>query len=76
MISRNRVPAVPLILFFFLWSSFSYFNHYVTGWNVNTRLALTYAIVEEKSFAIDSYHNTRTMPYLWTTDKAIFNGHF
>ncbi len=76
MISRNRVPAVPLILFFFLWSSFSYFNHYVTGWNVNTRLALTYAIVEEKSFAIDSYHNTRTMPYLWTNDKAFFNGHF
>ncbi len=76
MKSWNRTQAVPLILFFFLFASFAYFNHYISGWNVNTRLALTYAIVEEGSLSIDSYHDSRAMPYLWTNDKAFFNGHF
>jgi hypothetical protein len=73
---RNRIHAVPLILFFFLFASFAYFNHDITEWNVNTRLALTYAIVEEGRLSIDSYHNSPVMPNLETNDKAFFKGHF
>lgn len=73
---RNRVQAVPLILFLFLFASFAYFNHYINGWNVNTRLALTYAIVEQGSLTIDTYHDSPAMPYLRTNDKAFFGGHF
>ncbi len=48
-------------------------DHARTGWNVNTRLALVYAIVDEGTFSIDRYHAD---PRLETMDKALFDGHF
>jgi hypothetical protein len=39
------------------------------GWNENSRLDLTRAIVEEHRFEIDNYHEN-------TGDKAYFNGHY
>lgn len=44
-----------------------------TGWNVNSRLALVLAIVDEGTFRIDTYHDTEI---LYTEDKAVFQGHY
>jgi len=41
-------------------------------WNINSRLGLVKAIVEEKRLTIDSYHEGE----LKTNDKAFFNGHY
>lgn len=53
--------------------SSAYFLHEHPGWNVNTRLALTYAIVDEHRLTIDSFH---ALPEYETHDKAFFNEHF
>lgn len=68
--------AHALILFLVLWVSLAYFHHRQAGWNVNSRLALTYAVVEQGTVAIDAYHDNPFMPYLSTNDKAVFDGHF
>ena len=63
------------ILFLLLFVTFSYFFHLEPGWNVNSRIDLTYAIVDELSFSIDAYHNK---PGFDTGDKAYnpHTGHF
>lgn len=64
-----------VILFLLLFITFSYFFHLVPGWNVNSRIDLTYAIVDELTFSIDNYHNKEGFD---TGDKA-YNpqtGHF
>jgi hypothetical protein len=43
--------------------------HPNSGWNVNTRLALIFAVVHDGSLKIDPYHEM-------TGDKAFFEGHF
>src|SRR3990172_4032456 len=40
--------------------------------NINSRLALVKAFVDEGRLEIDSYHNTE----LYTVDKSFFNGHY
>jgi hypothetical protein len=40
--------------------------------NINSRLALAKAFVDEGRLEIDSYHNSE----LYTTDKSFFNGHY
>src|SRR5690349_10488444 len=40
--------------------------------NINSRLALVKAFVDEGRFEIDSYHNTE----LYTVDKSYYNGHY
>src|SRR5690348_17394504 len=40
--------------------------------NINSRLALVKAFVDEGRFEIDSYHNTE----LYTVDKSYFKGHY
>lgn len=47
--------------------------HPHTGWNVNTRLNLVFAIVERGTLAIDAYH--AEFPHE-TNDKAYFDGHY
>jgi hypothetical protein len=44
-----------------------------SGWNVNTRLDLVYAIVDHGEVTIDRYHDT---PPYDTNDKAFYDGHF
>ena len=39
------------------------------GWNQDSRLDLLHALVVQKSFAIDAYHEN-------TGDKSINNGHY
>jgi hypothetical protein len=41
------------VLLFVAWFSAAYFLPRSGGWNVNTRLALTYAIVDEHRLEID-----------------------
>lgn len=43
-----------------------------TGWNVNSRLGLVFAVVDEGRLNIDSYHD---QPPTETYDKAFFEGH-
>jgi hypothetical protein len=57
-----------LKLFFTFFVIYSIFVHWV-GWNENSRLSLTRAIVEEGKIEIDSYFNT-------TGDRSYFNGHY
>lgn len=45
--------------------------HPQTGWNVNTRIALVLAIVNEGIFSIDTWHD---VPPYDTEDKAFFDG--
>ncbi len=68
----NRLTRAEMCLFVLLWVTFAYFQHREAGWNVNSRLALTYAIVERQTLRIDAYWNT---PGYETHDVAVFNGH-
>ncbi len=47
--------------------------HPEAGWNVNTRLDLIFALVDQGSLRIDDYHDLG--PYA-TGDKAYYDGHF
>jgi hypothetical protein len=67
---RHRVEA---LLFLAFWLSFAGVLHGKAGWNVNSRLALTFAVVDHGSFAIDAYHDK---PLTGTLDKAFFRGHY
>lgn len=40
-------------LFLLLWISFAWFHHSAPGWNVNSRLALTLALVEQGTVRLD-----------------------
>lgn len=55
------------------WFSAAYFAPRDPGWNVNSRLALVYAVVDEHRLTIDSFHER---PGYATGDKAFFDGHF
>ena len=58
---------VALILFLMALVAYGYFFHRFRFWNVNSRLALTYAIVDKGTFRIDDYVN---QPYYETFDRA------
>ncbi len=69
-LNRHRVEA---LLFLMFWASFACVVHVLPGWNVNTRFALTCAMVDRGTFSIDAYH---TDPLFETDDKAFYNGRF
>ena len=64
---------IALILFLMALVAYGYFFHRFRFWNVNSRLALTYAIVDQGTFRIDDYVNH---PYYETFDRAYYDGHF
>lgn len=68
--------ASRLVLFLLLWFTFGYFLNQEFGWNVKTRMDLTFAIVEHGTLNIDDYHDPQKNPVTWTNDKAFFQGHF
>jgi hypothetical protein len=45
-----------------------------TGWNVNSRMALVFAVVDRGTFAIDGYVGEKDI--LWTGDRASYAGHY
>lgn len=49
------------------------FYHGTTDWNVNTRLALVFAIVDQQTVSIDFYHD---LPPYQTDDKALYKGRY
>ncbi len=59
-------------LFLLLLASFAYFHHPEPGWNVNSRLALTIALVERGTVRVDGLVER---PDLYTEDVAEFHGH-
>lgn len=63
----NKVTYILLFAIFLF--SYSYFVHWIGGWNESSRLDLVYSIVERHSFNIDPYHQN-------TGDKAFFQGHY
>jgi hypothetical protein len=68
-----RPVQFSVLLLLFLWGSFAYFDHRVPGWNVNSRLSLTYALLDKGSVRIDDY---RAAPETSTDDVAEYRGHF
>ena len=69
-LSRNILHEAILI-FLMVVIGYGYFSSERDS-NINSRLALVKAIVDEGRFEIDSYHNSE----LYTTDKSYFNGHY
>ncbi|MFH0793830.1 MAG: hypothetical protein V2A74_07330 [bacterium] len=70
--SAIRDPLV-WILFALLFVTYGYFFHREAGWNVNSRMDLTLAIVDQGTLNIDYYHER---PPYETGDKAYYDGHF
>jgi hypothetical protein len=58
-----------ILIFLILLSCYAYFFPRWADWNQNTRLDLTFSIVEEHSFSIDTYHTN-------TGDKLLFEGNY
>src|SRR5215210_178809 len=61
-----------LLVFLLLAFIYAYFYH-DPGWNGNSRLDLTFAIVQEGRLTIDSFHNQEGT---FTKDKAFYEGHY
>jgi hypothetical protein len=71
MLKAGWRPALLLFLTVILSSCF--LHHPNTGWNVNTRLALVFAVVDGGTLSIDDYHD---LPPYETMDKAVFEGRY
>lgn len=73
---HRRLPLlVPLlVLFLSVVASTAILYHPNTGWNVNTRLALVFAICDMGTLNIDDYHGPGLPTE--TGDKAFFEGHY
>ncbi|MDX1971657.1 MAG: hypothetical protein SFY68_03900, partial [Candidatus Sumerlaeia bacterium] len=69
---RHGLPAVAVFLMAL--AALLMTHHPNTGWNVNTRLALVVAVVENGTFSIDGLHEEGA-PY-FTMDKAFFEERF
>jgi hypothetical protein len=69
---NSATKKEALFIFFLLAFIYAYFFH-DPAWNGNSRLGLTFAIVEEGRLTIDSFHDQGGT---FTEDKAIYNGHY
>jgi len=63
----------PILIFLVLFATYLYFDTDYPGWNINSRLGLTMAIVEEGRLNIDSFHQASLTG---TEDKADYEGHY
>ena len=68
-IEQRRKQWIALGLFLLLFLCYGYFFPHWADWNQNSRLDLTFSIVEQHTFSIDSYHTN-------TGDKLYFEGHY
>lgn len=62
-------------LFAMCWLVFASAHYEEPGWNVNSRFALTRAIVERGSFIVDGLVNGEGRDY-YTEDRAFYEGHY
>lgn len=67
----NKELREAIIIFLIVFIGYGYFS-FGFDWNINSRLALVKAFVDEGRFEIDSYHEAE----LETGDKAYFNDHY
>jgi hypothetical protein len=67
----NNSLLEAILVFLIVLIAYGYFSS-ERDVNINSRLALVKAFVDEGRFEIDSYHNTE----LYTVDKSFFNGHY
>ncbi len=68
----SETKKEALLVFLLLAFIFAYFYH-DPWWNGNSRIALTYAIVQEGRLEINSFHDSGGTP---TGDKAFYNDHY
>jgi len=85
LVPTSKPPAVPpepdvswlrqgaWLVFLAAFFSMGFVHHVETGWNVNTRLALVFAVADGRTLSIDDWHDTVEVE---TGDKAFFDGHF
>lgn len=71
--TSRTARRISLLLFAILFVTFAYFFHAEPGWNVNSRICLTYALVEKRTFTIDDYQEIEALK---TKDLAFFDGHY
>ena len=64
-----------LLIFLLLTFTYGYFLHSIHNANVNSRLGLIFAVVQEGSLNIDSFHDS-TNPPTRTIDKSYHDGHY
>jgi hypothetical protein len=64
--TKKNIMALKLFITFFI--LYTFFIHW-TGWDENSRFALTKALSQEKRVEIDSF-------YIITGDRAYFNNHY
>lgn len=69
-----RFTKDALLVFILLAISYGYF-YQDPGWNGNSRLGLTFAIVREGRLTIDTYYNNDASG-LKTGDKSVYQGHY
>lgn len=69
---NKETKREALLVFILLALVYSYFYH-DPGWNGNSRLDLTFALVQEGRLTIDSFHNQEGT---YTRDKAVYEGHY
>lgn len=69
--SKRSLNRAALALFAAVLLPMVVLFHPQTGWNVNTRLALVLAVVNQGTFSIDTWHD---VPPYDTEDKAFFDG--
>lgn len=71
MLKFNKEAWIVFCLLAFV---FGYF-YQDAGWNGNSRIALSLAVVRESRLNIDSYQGNEALG-LATGDRAFFNGHY
>lgn len=69
---KTDTKTEALLVFLLLAFIYAYFYHDPV-WNGNSRLGLTFAIVQEGRLTIDSFHNQEG---IFTKDKAFYEGHY
>ncbi len=67
----KKILYEALLIFLMVGIGYGYFST-ERDVNINSRLALVKAFVDEGRFEIDSYHGSE----LYTNDMAVFNGHY
>ncbi|MCX7624818.1 MAG: hypothetical protein N2Z21_01175, partial [Candidatus Sumerlaeaceae bacterium] len=75
-ISRDFGPrgvSRVILLALAMWATFGYVRHENLGWNIHSRLCLTFALVEQGQVRIDDYWQR---PDFHTRDVATYGGHF
>jgi Dolichyl-phosphate-mannose-protein mannosyltransferase len=69
----HRENRTSFLVFLLCFVSAAYFYHLEAGWNVNSRICLTYAIVERGTFEIDYYQRFQQLK---TSDITFYKGHY